>query len=125
VPIKKRATNFRILKRRKGIMKEPKFKIKQDVFIAINPSYVTSEEAILSGYIEGYKKTVLYDENDIEYEYKFGFGMDSTWKKEEEIYLTAKEARIEALKKVNEDIAEIEEKLERYNKLKNQLSQSG
>jgi hypothetical protein len=104
-------------------MKDPKFKMEQNVFIAINPSYVSSEEAIIDGYVEGYKSKVMYNEDDVEYDYKICIGMDSTWIKEKEIFLTKEAATKEAFKKVNSDIDELKNKLDRYEKIKSQLSQ--
>lgn len=106
------------------MQRKPKYEIDQKVYVTVNPSYVSTEEAILEVDIMEIRTTKVREGEEIkivDVEYKVYWGFEDWWKNEDEIYLTKDDAKKEALPKVEEDVKRIEEKLNRYKKLRDAL----
>lgn len=111
-------------KRRSVMQRKPKYKIDQKVYVTINPSYVTTEEAILEVDVIEIRTTKRIEDGVVkivDIEYKVWWGVEEWWKNENEIYPTKDDAKKEALPKAEEDVKRIEEKLNRYKKVRDAL----
>jgi len=106
------------------MQRKPKYKIDQKVYVTINPSYVTTEEAILEVDVIEIRTTKRIEDGVVkivDIEYKVWWGVEEWWKNENEIYPTKDDAKKEALPKAEEDVKRIEEKLNRYKKVRDAL----